>query len=91
MSLRHAFTIMGTGLLVPVLFAGCASSMPSAHHRDGGPMMMSGSDMAAMCSMHKEMMSGKTAEQHREMMSRHMKSMSPEMQKHMQAMQQQCK
>lgn len=54
-------------------------------------MMMSGTDMAAMCSMHKEMMSGKTAEQRQEMMASHMKSMSPQMQQHMQTMMQQCK
>lgn len=53
--------------------------------------MMSGTDMAAMCDMHKEMMSGRTAEQRQEMMARHMKSMSAQMQQHMQMMMQQCK
>lgn len=64
--------------------------MHSAHHRGGAPMM-SGTDMAAMCDMHKEMMSGRTAEQRQEMMARHMKSMSAQMQQHMQMMMQQCK
>ncbi len=87
----HMFAATRIWLVVPLLLAGCAADMHTAHHRGGGPMMMSGTDMAAMCSMHKEMMSGKTAEQRQEMMASHMKSMSPQMQQHMQTMMQQCK
>jgi hypothetical protein len=88
---HHPFVRVATLLLFPVLLAGCASDTHMSHHRGGGSMMMSETDMAAMCSMHKEMMSGKTAEQRQEMMARHMKSMSPQMQQHMQTMMQQCK
>jgi hypothetical protein len=73
-------------IFAPILLAGCA--MHSARDR---PMPMSSMDMAAMCDMHKEMMSGKTPEQRQAMMAKHMKAMSPETQQHMQMMMQQCK
>lgn len=77
-------------LISPLFFAGCAAGMHTAHH-GGAAMPMSGIDMAAMCDMHKEMMSGKPPEQRQAMMAKHMKSMSPEMQQRMQMMMQQCK
>lgn len=77
-------------LFAPVLLAGCAADMQTAR-QGGGPMPVSAMDMTAMCEMHKEMMSGKTLEQRQAMMAKHMKSMSPEMQRSMQMMQQQCK
>jgi hypothetical protein len=88
---RHIFARAGLWLLAPLLLAGCATNMPAAHQGAGDPMMMSATDLAAMCEMHKEMMSGKTPEQHQEMMGRHMKAMSPQMQQHMHAMMQRCK
>jgi hypothetical protein len=87
---RHIFASAGLLLLAPVLLAGCAASMQSAP-QSGGPMPMSAMDMTAMCDMHKEMMSGKTPQQRQEMMAKHMKSMSPQMQQQMQTMMQQCK
>lgn len=77
-------------LFAPILLAGCAANMQTAP-QSGGPMPMSAMDMTAMCDMHKEMMGGKTPEQRQAMMAKHMKSMSPEMQQHMQMMMQQCK
>ena len=76
-------------LFAPLLLAGCAATMHSAHH--GGSMGMSSMDIMAMCDMHKEMMSEKTPEQRHAMMAKHMKSMSPDMQQHMQKMMQDCK
>ena len=78
-------------LFAPLLLAGCAANMHTAHHEGGGSMPMSAMDMTAMCDMHKEMMSGKTPEQRQAMMAKHMKSMSSEMQQHMQMLMQQCK
>ena len=77
-------------ILTPVLLAGCAADMHSAHHGNG-PMAMSSTDMTAMCDMHKEMMSGKTPEQRQAMMAKHMNAMSADMQRHMHMMMQQCK
>ena len=77
-------------IFAPVLLAGCAADMHSAHHGNG-PVPMSSMDMTAMCDMHKEMMSGKTPEQRQAMMAKHMKAMSADMQQHMRMMMQQCK
>lgn len=78
-------------VLLTGLIAGCAANVQAAHHESGEPMHMSATDMAAMCDMHKEMMSGKTPEERQAMMDKYMKSMSPEMRQHMQAMMEQCK
>lgn len=88
---RRMFARAGIWLLAPVFLAGCAANMHAAHHQGGGPMHMSATDMTAMCDMHNEMMSGKTPQQRQEMMAKHMKSMSQEMQQHMQMMMQRCK
>lgn len=56
-------------------------------------MVMTESDMMAMCSdMYEKMMSAKTPEERRAMMQKHMKSMPPDMMRtHMAMMQEQMK
>ena len=61
----------------------------------GKGMMMSDTEMKAMCARHQEMMRATTPEQRMAMMDEHIKSMSPEMRKqhmqhHMEMMQRAC-
>ena len=74
-SRAHSFwcTVLVTGAL-----AGCASS--AAKHESHSHSMMSPNEM---CAMHKQMMAGKTPAEQQAMMNEHMKSGSPEMQKHL--------
>lgn len=78
-------------LLAPVLaaaaLAGCASGGP--RHADSHSHAMM--DVKEMCAMHKQMMAGKTPAERQAMMNEHMKSASPEMRKHAQIVQEQCK
>jgi hypothetical protein len=45
----------------------------------------------SMCDMRSQMTSGETAAERQAMMDEHMKTMSPEMRKQMQAMHEQCR
>jgi uncharacterized lipoprotein len=80
-------------LLLVVLLAGCATDSHVAHHQDGPRAQGHGStmDMESMCSMHKQMMAGKTADEQQALMEEHMKSMPSEMRERMQMLHQQCK
>jgi hypothetical protein len=70
------------------VFAGLLSGCVTARqeHQAGGM-----TDPKAMCEMHKKMMGTNTAAEQQRMMEEHMKAMTPEMRKHMQMMQEQCK
>lgn len=79
-----------TALLLPALVAGCA--MRGGHHgRMGMDHHASNMDVNSMCTMHKQMMEGKTDAQQQALMEEHMKSMTPEMRQRMQEMHARCR
>lgn len=89
------FSVAAPALLTGLL-AGCATNNEAqhkGHHADAPVSQAPGAmkDMQAMCDMHRQIMSAKTPAERQAMMDDHMKTMSPEMRKHMQMMQEQCK
>lgn len=82
--ISRLFSFSAPALLVGAL-VGCASGA-SKHDSHSHSMM----ELKEMCAMHKQMMAAKTPAEQQAMMKEHMESKSPEMQKHMQMLQQ-CK
>ncbi len=75
---------LAAALLLGAL-VGCAAGAPKHDSHSHSTM-----DPQSMCEMHKQMMAGKTPAEQQAMMNEHMHSKSPEMQKHLQMLQQ-CK
>jgi hypothetical protein len=84
--------VVFTSVLLAALLSGCAGDPHRAHHEGGQPMAHEhgAMDMQSMCAMHRQMFEGKTAAERQALVDEHMKSMSPEMREHMQAMMRQC-
>lgn len=98
--MNSKFSMILVTILSTVSLLGCAadSTTQSGSHRHEpmasqsgmgiGSMGMSGSNMTSMCDMHDSMMSSKSPAERKEIMSAHIKNMSPEMmQRHMELMQ----
>lgn len=71
-----------------IVLAGCATPQQHPHGRGpAGP----GSDMHAMCEMHRNSMAGRSDADRMAMMEERMRSMSPEMRRQMQEMMANCR
>jgi hypothetical protein len=87
------FRVAAPAVLIGLL-GGCATSYEAHHrmHHGDSPMAHGpGAMKDSMCDMRSQMTSGETAAERQAMMDEHMKTMSPEMRKQMQAMHEQCR
>lgn len=75
--------------LLALALVGCATS--PQEHSHGAAAAGPGSDMHAMCEMHKSSMAGRSDADRMAMMEERMRSMSPEMRRQMQEMMANCR